>query len=103
MPSLTSFETEALLLNLHRIFVKQSFFSICELDRVAHMLDVNIERHPSYRHLRAAHCLHYADMTPHFVFELKRMTVEVLGLSATSDNLPQDTQLLIRAIERGRA
>lgn len=71
--------TEIARLQLEKI-LGGSWFSICDLDSLANLLDINIQQHHKYPELRAMHCLHYSKMSPELKAYLRDTILEVLSM-----------------------
>lgn len=57
--------------------MRKSYFSICAIDRVAQVLEINVEHSPSYKALRALHCIDFGNMSPELRKSIPGMIKEV--------------------------
>jgi hypothetical protein len=60
-----------------QIFTKD-WFDICKLDAVMDALSKGSKSHPSYKLLRALHCVHYRDMPKDLIDQLPQFVNEIL-------------------------
>uniref|UniRef100_UPI003F7D8DC1 hypothetical protein n=1 Tax=Xanthomonas sp. 0924 TaxID=2835534 RepID=UPI003F7D8DC1 len=72
-------DTQALVAQtaLNRMF-RSPFFSICEIDHVARMLEIHPERH-AYNQLRALHCVHWNEMPEALRQQIPALVQQALG------------------------
>ncbi len=84
-----SFEKEVIKQLLDEMFNKSKHFSICDVDTLGKMLNVNPSKSTHYKFLRALHCVNYSDMRPKIKNELQQRVAECLrpDLSVNVDSL----------------
>lgn len=72
--------TEVAITTINKL-LKKSYFSICDIDRVAQMLRINPRNSSAYDILSALHCVDYADMTPNVRNAIPTLITECLSQS----------------------
>lgn len=72
----------AVSLCLEKLFHGQTYFSICDVDRLIEMMSLTLtmETRGAYNILRALHCVHYDKMSKEQVRMVKKMTLQVLNI-----------------------
>lgn len=56
------FTKNAIKIAVDKMFNKSSYFSICDVDKLAKVMGVNARNHSSYDSLNLLHCVDYSDM-----------------------------------------
>lgn len=70
--------TEIIQITLNKLLNKNSFFSICDVDRLSDVLGTNCQAHPDYKYLHSLHCCSYSDMSRDLKEKLPEMIMNVL-------------------------
>ena len=81
MNQLTEFQQRAAAMGLVKM-LKSTHFSICDLDRLADLLDRKSSLGgKDYVALKNLHCVNYADMGPELTQQVREKCIELLGLA----------------------
>ncbi len=69
-------KAEAMRLTINNLFNGQSYFSICDVDKLADSMGINAKSSAHYKTLSLLHCINYSEMSQDLKAELPQMVME---------------------------